>query len=134
MCTRVAINYKVTVLLVHGQTVVIRVQTLAHCEEPFGLEENLVGWVSAIVPAAILIAISTWPSSTSPARFLNPMNYRGPKGRLRQNRVVKVDCALHMLVTTPLPEFINSPVKECRVIATRKSTRSSYEEFSEEEE
>lgn len=82
------------------------------------------------------MAISTWPLSTELARFLNPMSYRGPKGRLRQNnRVVKVDCAPHMLVTAPLPEFINSPVKERSVMATRISTwsLSSYEEFSKEE-
>ena len=130
MCTRVAINYKATVLLVHGQKTVIRVQiiTLAHREEPFGLEESLV--VSAIVPAAILIAISTWPSSTSPARFLNPISYRGPKGRLRQSRVGKIDCALHMFITTPLPKFIDSPVKERKVVATRISTYRSYGELN----
>jgi hypothetical protein len=89
--------------------------------------------ISAIIPAAILIAISTWPLSTSPARFLNTISYRGPKGRLRQSRVVKVDCALHMFITTPLPKFIDSPVKKSEFVATRKSTwRRCYEELNNE--
>ena len=43
-----------------------------------------------------------------------------------------VGCALHMFLTTPLPKFINSLVKEHLVIATRKSTLTGepYEEFS----
>ena len=43
-----------------------------------------------------------------------------------------VDCALHMFFTTPLPKFIDSPVKEHMAIATRKSTWTiePYEELN----
>jgi hypothetical protein len=43
-----------------------------------------------------------------------------------------VDCAPHMFITTPLPKFIDPPVKEHRCIATRKSTwPEPYEEVNE---
>ena len=42
-----------------------------------------------------------------------------------------VDYALHMFITTPLPEFIDSPVKEHTAIATRVSTWTvPYEELN----
>ena len=37
--------------------------------------------ISAIIPAAILVAISTWPFSTSFTRFLNTLHYRRSKER-----------------------------------------------------
>jgi hypothetical protein len=63
-------------------------------------------WISANIPAAKFIAISTGPLFTSLARLLNTPLYR----------------SLHMFFTTPLPKFIDSPVKEHMVIAIRKST------------
>jgi hypothetical protein len=45
---------------VHGQTPVIRESESRHCEEPLGLEQNLVASrISTMIPAAIPIAIST---------------------------------------------------------------------------
>ena len=43
-----------------------------------------------------------------------------------------MDCALHMFITTPLPKFIDSPIKEHIAIATRKSTWTAepYEELN----
>jgi hypothetical protein len=88
-------------------------------------------WISAIVPTAILIVVSTGPYLTSLARLLHTMPYCRAKGRVRQHRIMNVeeDCSHHMLVTAPLPKFIDTSVKEHRISATRIST--NYEELNE---
>ena len=44
-----------------------------------------------------------------------------------------MEFAPHMFVTTPLPKFVDSPVKKSRFVATRKSTwRRSYEKLNKE--
>ena len=101
--------------------------TVSHLGQCAALLVDLRGrkvWISANSPTAKPMASSTGPYSTSTARLLNTLHYRSPMGKVRQNRVVKidVDCGLHMFVTTPLPTFIDSPVNKCRVVATGHST------------
>ena len=48
-------------------------------------------WISANGPAAERIAISTGPYLTLTARLLNTLHYRSPMGKVRQNRVLKID-------------------------------------------
>jgi hypothetical protein len=76
--------------------------------------------IFAFTPTAKLTAVLTRPGLTSLARRLHTMPYCEPKGRLRQQQVMKVDedCSRHMFVTAPLPKFIDSLVIEHRSIAT----------------
>ena len=59
---------------VHGWTAVRRVRktTLQRAIQT----KAYLAAISAIIPAAILVAISTWPFSTSFTRFLNTLHYR----------------------------------------------------------
>jgi hypothetical protein len=101
----------------------------------FGLEQNLIGRISANIPAAKLIAVSTGPVLTSLAGRLYTMHYCRPKGGVRQYWVMKVDedCSLHMLVTAPLPKFIDSSVKEHRRRAMGESASRHYEQLNKKE-
>jgi hypothetical protein len=81
------VSYKATV---HGRTAAIRVRitkwrkATRNGEKPLRIKQNLVllSWISAIIPAAKFIAVSTGPLLTMLARLLNTIRYRGPKGKL----------------------------------------------------
>ena len=89
----------------------------------FGLGKDLMVsfllWAFANIPTAKLIAFSTGPCLTVPARMLHMMCYCRSKGRIRQRRVMMVgkDYSRHMLVAAPLPKFMDSFVKEHRSTA-----------------
>ena len=91
--------------------------------------------ISAMIPTAIIIALSTGPYLTNQARLFHTMLYCRPKGRVRRQWVMKVDedCSHQMVVTAPLTIFTDSPVKEHRSTATGESAFRCCEELNKKE-